>query len=81
MTNNDVIYKFVEYLDSLRESIELYKGVVTAYEIMKDTTISEEQAEVSNAYLQTIQKEWNKSFLQLLEFGVEWLKNQDGDVE
>ena len=40
---DDGIYKFVEYLDSLKESIELYKGVITAYEIMKDTTISEEQ--------------------------------------
>lgn len=78
MTNSDGVSKFVEYLDTLEENIVLFKGVVTASEIMGDVAISEEQIEVSNVYLEEIQKEWSKQFVKLLEIGVEWLKSQDG---
>ena len=82
MTENDGIYKFIEYLDALNEQIVTFKSVVTATEIMGELPLTDEQIEASNVFLNELQKEWQKQFLEFLEFGVKWIKMQNnGDVE
>ena len=73
----DGVTKFIEYLDHVNEMIELFKGISTASEILSSLPLTEEQVELSNMFLEKIQKEWSDGFIPLLEFGVKWLKKND----
>jgi len=77
MTENDGVYKFIEYLDALNEQITTFKSVVGATEIMDELPLTDEQIEASNVFLNELQTEWQKQFLEFLEFGIEWIKMQN----
>lgn len=76
MGNSEGVYQFIEYLDKLNEMGHMFKGINTATEIMGELPLTEEQIEVANVLLEKIQDEWSEGFIQMLEFGVKWLKNQ-----
>ena len=81
MTEKNGVYDFIKYLDNLGEMSSLFKSLTTVTEIMGEIPLSDEQIEMSNVLLNKIQKDWQKEFLTLLEVGVEWLKNQEDDLE
>ena len=71
--------KFLEYLDNLKDMINLFESMNLSTEIMSELPLSEEQVEVANAYLEDIQSKREDAFLLLLEHGVKWIKhNKDG---
>jgi len=72
--------KFINYLDTLNECVELYKSLSLATEILGELPLSEEQVEAINIVLGSLQSEWKKQFIELLEFGVDKLKEEKGDV-
>ena len=73
--------RFIKYLDTLNECVELYKSLSLATEILGELPLSEEQVEAINIVLESFQSEWKKQFVELLEFGVDKLKEEKGDVE
>ncbi len=67
--------KFLEYLDNLKDMINLFESMELSTEIMEELPLSEEQVEVANAYFQGLQSNWEDTFLALLEYGVKWIKH------
>ena len=70
--------KFLEYLDNLKDLINLFERIVLSTELIKDLPLTEEQVYAINAYLSKIQGEWENTFLELLEYGVKWIKHDKG---
>ena len=59
----------------------MFKSIVSATEIMGELPLTDEQIESSNVLLEQLQKEWSDGFINLLEFGVKWLKKQNEVTE
>ena len=66
--------KFLEYLDNLHDLIKFYESMQLSSEIMGNMPLTEEQVKLTNVFLEKLQKEWEDSFLTLLELGVESIK-------
>ena len=71
--------KFIKYLDTLNECIEIYKSLSLATEIMGELPLTEEQIEAINILLESMQSDWKNQFVELLEYGVNQLKDVKGD--
>lgn len=67
--------KFLEYLDSLKELINLYEAMQLSTEIMAQLPLTEEQIELVNAYLNEVLSHWGDSFLIMLKQGVKWIEH------
>ena len=72
---------FIKYLDSINELIDLYKNLEFSSELMSELGLTEEQVDLANAFLKSLQEEWEKQFIRLLEFGINNIKKGNGDVE
>ena len=70
---------FIKYLDTLNECIEIYKSLSLASEILGELPLTEEQIEAINILLELFQSDWKNQFVELLEFGVNKLKDVKGD--
>ena len=70
---------FLEYLDNLKDMINLFESLNLSTEIMGEMPLTEEQVELTNVYLEKLQEEWSDGFLQLLKLGVKWLKKNKGE--
>ena len=73
--------KFLEYLDSLKELINLYKAMQLSTEIMEQLPLTEEQIELVNAYLNELLSHWEDSFLIMLKRGVKWIEHNKKGVK
>lgn len=71
--------KFLEYLDNLKDMINLFESLNLSTEIMGEMPLTEEQVELTNVYLEKLQEEWSDGFLHLLKLGVKWLKKNKGE--
>ena len=70
---------FLEYLDNLKDMINLFESLNLSTEIMGEIPLTEEQVELTNVYLEKLQEEWSDGFLHLLKLGVKWLKKNKGE--
>lgn len=70
---------FLEYLDNLKDMINLFESLNLSTEIMGEMPLTEEQVELTNVYLEKLQEEWSDGFLHLLKLGVKWLKKNKGE--
>lgn len=71
--------KFLEYLDNLKDMINLFESLDLSTEIMGEMPLTEEQVELTNVYLEKLQEDWSDGFLHLLKLGVKWLKKNKGE--
>ena len=71
--------EFLEYLDNLKDMINLFESLNLSTEIMGEMPLTEEQVELTNVYLEKLQEEWSDGFLHLLKLGVKWLKKNKGE--
>ena len=81
MTENEGVYKWLEYLDLLKDNINSFEIIVGATELMGEMPLSEEQIEAMNAILNGVQESWQENFLELLKLGVKWIEHQKGDID
>lgn len=67
--------QFLEYLSNLKKLINLFESLQLSTEIIGELQLSEEQVEITNAYLEGILSEWEDSFLIMLKHGVKWIEH------
>lgn len=67
--------QFLEYLSNLKELINLFESLQLSTEIIGELQLSEEQVEITNAYLEGILSGWEDSFLIMLKHGVKWIEH------
>lgn len=79
MSETDGVYKFLEYLDVIKDNIQIFESLVFASELIAELGITEEQAEVGNVLLEKMQREWEEEFLKVLKYGVKWIEHNQED--
>ena len=74
MSEENGIYKFLEFLQNIEQLIELFKSMLLSTEIIQTLGLNEEQIEAGNVIIQELQHEWEDTFIMAMEIGLEWLK-------
>ena len=67
--------QFLKYLNSLKELITLFESMNLSTEIMAEMPLTEEQVELTNAYLDGLLSNWEDTFLIMLQKGVKWIEH------
>lgn len=73
--------QFLKYLNSLKELITLFESMNLSTEIMGEMPLTEEQVELTNVYLDELLKNWEDTFLIMLQKGVKWIENNKEEDE